>query len=46
MERLYTEEKDAIKIIKWTTIYIGFENIFEAYEEVGNCIENIIVKNS
>lgn len=46
MERLYTEEKDAIEIIKWTTIYTGFENIFDACEEVGNCIENIIVKNS
>lgn len=46
MEKLYTEEKDAIEIIKWTTIYTCFENIFDACEEVGNCIENIIVKNS
>lgn len=46
MEKLYKEEKEAIEVIKWTTIFTSFENIFDAYEGVIDCIEDIIVKNS
>ena len=46
MENLYKEEKNPIEVIKWTTIYNSFENIFDAYEKVIDSIEDIMVKNS
>ena len=44
MKSLYENEKNATEIIKWTTIYNGFENIFDNYEEVARTIEDIIIK--
>lgn len=46
MEKLYKEEQNPIEVIKWTTIYNSFENIFDAYESVIDSIEDIMVKNS
>jgi hypothetical protein len=46
MEKLYTNEKDAIKIIKWTNMYNGFEETFDIYQNVADCIGDIIIKNS
>ena len=44
MKLLYEQEKDPIEVIKWTTIYNGFESLFDNYETVANCIEDIIIK--
>lgn len=46
MKKLYTEEKDPIEIIKWTTIYSCLENTTDACERIGDCIEDVIMKNS
>lgn len=46
MKNLYKNEKDAIEVIKWTTIYNCFESLFDYYENVADCISDIIVKNS
>lgn len=46
MKKLYTEEKDPIEIIKWTTIYSCLENTTDACERIGDSIEDVIMKNS
>ena len=46
MKKLYTEEKDLIEIIKWTTIYGCLENTTDACERIGDSIEDVIMKNS
>lgn len=46
MKNLYRNEKDAIKVLKWTTIYNCFEALFDDFEEAAHCISDIIVKNS
>ena len=46
MKKLYTEEKDPIEIIKWTTIYGCLENTTDACERIGDSIEDVIMKNS
>ena len=46
MKRLYKEEKNPIEIIKWTTIYNCLENTTDACERVGDCLEDIVMKNS
>jgi len=43
---LYKKEKNAIEVMKWTKIYNGFEYLFDAYENVSDTIEDIIIKNS
>lgn len=46
MKKLYTEEKNPIEIIKWTTIYSCLENTTDACERIGDLIEDVIMKNS
>lgn len=46
MRNLYKEEKNAVNIIKWTTIYNCFENTIDACEKVADGIEDVIMKNS
>lgn len=46
MKKLYSEEKDPIEIIKWTTIYSCLENTTDACERIGDLIEDVIMKNS
>lgn len=46
MKKLYSEEKDPLEIIKWTTIYSCLENTTDACEKIGDCIEDVIMKNS
>lgn len=46
MKNLYRNEKDAIEVLKWTTIYNCFEALFDDFEEAAHCISDIIVKNS
>lgn len=46
MKRLYKEEKDAIEIIKWTSIFDCFENAMDACEQVADEMADVIMKNS
>ena len=46
MNILYKNEKDPIELIKWTTIYNCLENTIDSCEEVGDCIEDVVMKNS
>ena len=44
MKNLYEKEKDSLTVIKWTTIYNGFESLFDNYAAVADCVEEIIIK--
>ena len=46
MKKLYSEEKNAIEIIKWTTIYDCFENAIDACENIADEMADVIMKNS
>ena len=46
MTLLYKNEKDPIKLIKWTNIYNCLEETIDSCEEIGDCIEDIVMKNS
>lgn len=46
MTELYKNENDPINLIKWTTIYNCLENTIDSCEEVGDCIEDVVMKNS
>jgi len=46
MMLLYKNEKDAISLVKWTNIYNCLEETIDKCEEVGDCIEDVIMKNS
>ena len=44
MKILYEKERNSLNVIKWTTIFNGFETLFDNYEAVADCIEEIIIK--
>ena len=46
MTSLYKNEKDAINLIKWTNIYTSLENAIDFCEQVGDCLEDVILMNS
>ena len=46
MTLLYKSEKDPIKLIKWTNIYNCLEETIDSCEEIGDCIEDVVMKNS
>lgn len=46
MRRLYTEEKDAIAILAWTTLYDRMEKCCDGCEHVADMVEQIVLKNS
>ena len=39
-------EKDPIQIIKWSNMYESIENGFDACENIAECIEEVLLKNS
>ncbi len=43
---LYTNEKNPIDVIRWTTIYNRFEDCFDSIEHVADCVDEIFMKNS
>ncbi len=43
---LYKEEKDPISLIKWTNLYNCFENTIDSCEQISDCIQDVIMKNS
>ena len=46
MSNLYKEEKDPIELIKWTNLYNCFENTIDSCEQISDCIQDVIMKNS
>lgn len=43
---LYKEEKDPIELIKWTNLFNCFENTIDSCEQISDCIQDVIMKNS
>ncbi len=43
---LYKDEKDAVYILVWTTMYNGLEKCCDSCEEVADLVEQIVMKNS
>ena len=46
MSNLYKEEKDPIELMKWTNLYNCFENTIDSCEQISDCIQDVIMKNS
>ena len=46
VSNLYKEEKDPIELIKWINIYRCFEETIDSCEEISDCIQDVIMKNS
>lgn len=46
IKRLYEKSEKTIDIIVWTTIYNCFEHCFDSCENVADCVEEILMKNS
>jgi uncharacterized protein len=46
MAKLFTNEKDAIEVIKWKEIYEYLENTLDACEDVANIVEGVVMKNA
>ena len=46
MTSLYKSEKDPVKLIKWTNIYKCLEDTIDSCEEIGDCIQDVVMKNS
>ncbi len=46
MHRLYTEEKDAVAILAWTTLYDRLEKCCDSCEDVADMVEQVVLKNS
>jgi predicted phosphate transport protein (TIGR00153 family) len=44
LQQLFTNEKDAIEVIKWKEIYDTIEEAIDTCEDVANTIESIVVK--
>ena len=46
ISELYKNEKDAITLIKWTSIYNSLEQAIDFCEQVSDCVEDVILINS
>lgn len=46
IHRLYVEEKDAVYILSWTTMYNCLEKCCDNCEDVADMVEQIVMKNS
>ena len=45
MRRLYTEEKDAVAVISWTTMFDRLEKCCDCCEHVADVVERVVMKN-
>jgi uncharacterized protein len=45
LRKLFVEESDPVKIIKWKDILSTLEFIMDAYQRVSNTVEGMVVKN-
>lgn len=46
IEKLFTEETNAIEVVKWKIIYEFLENSMDACEHVANSIEGVVMKHA
>ena len=46
IRQLYQNEKDAVQIIIWSNIYSTIEDCFDACEDIADCIDDVLLKNS
>ena len=46
IRELYKNKEEVVEILKWSNIYETIEDCFDACEEIANCIEDVLVKNS
>ncbi len=46
MRRLYVEERDAVAILAWTTMFDRFEKCCDGCEDVADMVEQVVMKNS
>ena len=46
VSNLYKEEKDPTELIKWINIYKCFEETIDSCEEISDCLQDVIMKNS
>ena len=46
MRRLYTEEKDPVSVMAWTTLYDHLEKCCDQCEDVADVVERVIMKNT
>jgi len=46
IKELYKNEKDLIQIVKWSKVYETIEDCFDACENIADCIEEVLVKNT
>ena len=46
MANLFTNEKDAIEVVKWKEIFEYLENTLDACEDVANIVEGVVMKNA
>ncbi|HXG65349.1 MAG TPA: DUF47 family protein [Blastocatellia bacterium] len=45
IRRLFSEEKDAIEVVKWMSIYEALENSVDRCKDVAEVLEAVVVKN-
>jgi len=46
IRELYSEEKDAVEVIRWTTIYNKLEDCFDSVEHVADYVDEAYMKNA
>ncbi len=46
VRELYKTETDAIQLIKYSNMYAGIENCFDACENIAECVEEVLLKNA
>ncbi len=46
VRELYKTETDAIQLIKYSNMYEGIENCFDACENIAECVEEVLLKNA
>jgi len=46
ISRLFNEEKDPIRLIKWKEIYENLELVTDKCEDAANILESVVVKNA
>ncbi len=46
IKALYNTEKNPIEVIKWTTLYNCLEVCIDSCENVADCVEEVLMKNS
>ena len=46
MKTLYSKEKDALEVVRWTEMFRCLEDAIDSCEHIADSIEDVIMKNS